>query len=918
MTGNNMDITLYRRKTAMVLHEIEYSLGNFILDEDISIEDIPQDIVKNVVARDSQRKQFSEIIKPKDIIESTYLDELFSIAIEITKNNSLNDYIQYIRDQFIINDIYNIRNVISHPNRQFIISYWFKVAAIASDPIINILKLGRIHSALISAEENNLSDPPDEWYEKTMWELPNNLPEVFEHGITGLVGRQKEQDLLIDCLKNRRVSNIAIVAPGGIGKTALALDLLSRQVKNPETKNYFDSCIFSTLKTEKLTSDGVIKLDAIESLLELKESVLLASNKIYDEAYLTFEELCNNKPEEKILLFIDNLETLLINSTKDFEDFTYDLPPAWRVLITSRISINNARIISLEPLKEKHALHLARTYLQKRNRKNLPEEVLKNLVSKCYNNPLAIRLSIDLYLAGKEIPESISVANKEIASFSYSNLIDALSDVSVNILEALFISDNNNRITLCEMLSLSLEEIVESIAQLSNTSLINRTTSGGGEIYSLSESIRELLVTTPRNIHLREKLLDDLKRRKAITKQIEHEQRQNSIPPYHWEYIPNNLNENLIPFIKDVNKSFKGMNIPSKPKAITLMNKCRDMDHLYSEISIFNRSYGRVASSLNASPIAITKFKKALQLDPNDINSSIFLAMHHHNSGDYSLAYDIYKALIDEGWCNEDEYIAEFTQRIYNGCYLALLFDLRYPAIIEQSKKWKDLKHSRGIVGVFRATALKRMAEDVIQKDPSECMSLLSRAMRTLDDVIRVDGYIRPACEQAKSVFNELAAILKIPAFKEDKDFSNEALEFIAMHLNSISAYVKIGGDDEITTLVRRLSRIDMPKNPFISISIPKYAQSDLYNPIDEEYALQKGLEIVQISNIPKSKDGKESPLYIFAKKDNKDYYLRYEFLKNGGYAEWFNLKQGDSIAIKPLKEQPKGKSLLASEIYLL
>ncbi|HBC6428950.1 TPA: hypothetical protein KEW82_002831 [Citrobacter amalonaticus] len=913
-----MDITLYRRKTAMVLHEIEYSLGNFILDEDISIEDFPQDIVKNVVARESQRKEFSEIIKPKDIIESTYLDELFSIAIEITKNNSLNQYIQYIRDLFIINDIYKIRNVISHPNRQFIISYWYKVAAIASDPIINILNLERIHSALIAAEENNLNDPPDEWYAKTMWELPNNLPEVFEHGITGLVGRQKEQDLLIECLKNRRVNNIAIVAPGGIGKTALALDLLSLQVKNPETKNYFDSFIFSTLKTEKLTPEGVIKLDSIESLSELKESIVSAANKIYDEAYHSFNELCQSKSEERILLFIDNLETLLINSTKDFEDFTYDLPLAWRVLITSRISIGNARVISLEPLKEKHALHLARTYLSKRNRKNLPEDVLKNLVSKCFNNPLAIRLSIDLYLTGKEIPESISVANKEIASFSYSNLIDALSDDSVNILEALFISDNINRITLCEMLSLSLEEIVESIAQLSNTSLINRTTSEGGEIYSLSESIRELLVITPRNIHLREKLLDDLKRRKAITKQIEHEQRQNSIPPYHWDYIPNNLNENLIPFIKDVNKFFKGMNIVSNSKAINLMNKCRDMDHLYSEISIFNRSYGRVASALNASPIATTKFKKALSLDPNDINSSIFLAMHHHNSGDYSLAYDIYKKLIDEGWCNEEEYIAEFTQRIYNGCYFALLFDLRYPEIMEQSKKWKDLKHSRGIVGVFRATALKRMAEGQIQKDPAEAMSLLSRAIKTLNDVIRVDGYIKPACEQAKSIFNELAAVLKMPAYKENKVFSNEALEFIAAHLNNITTYVKIGADDEVTKLIRRLSNIDLPKNPFTSISIPKHAQSDLYNPIDEEYALQKGLEIVQISNIPKSKDGKESPLYIFAKKGNKDYYLRYEYLKNGGYAEWFNLKQGDSIAIRPLKEQPKGKSYLASEIYLL
>ncbi|MEQ5227188.1 NB-ARC domain-containing protein [Proteus vulgaris] len=913
-----MDISLYRRKTAMVLHEIEHSLGNFILDEDISIEDIPQDIVKNVIARDSQRKQFSEIIKPKDIIEATYLDELFSIAIEISKNNSLNEYIQYIRDQFIINDIYNIRNVISHPNRQFVISYWYKVAAIASDPIINILKLNKIHSALISAEENNLSDPPEEWYEKTMWELPNNLPEAFEHGITGLVGRQKEQDLLIECLKNRRVSNIAIVAPGGIGKTALALDLLSRQVKNPDTKNHFDSCIFSTLKTEKLTSDGVIKLDSIESLLELKESIILAANKIYDETYSTFDELCNNKYEEKILLFIDNLETLLINSTKDFEEFTYSLPPVWRVLITSRISISNARIISLEPLKEKHALHLARTYLLKRNRKNLPEEVLKNLVSKCFNNPLAIRLSIDLYLTGKEIPESISVANKEIASFSYSNLIDALSDTSVNILEALFISDNNNRIALCEMLSLSLEEIVESIAQLSNTSLINRNTSEGGEIYSLSESIRELLVITPRNIHLREKLVDDLKRRKAITKQIEHEQRQNSIPSYHWDYIPNNLNENLIPFIKEVNKSFKGMSISSKSKAISLMNKCRDMDHLYSEVSIFNRSYGRVASSLNASPIAITKLKKSLQLDPNDVNANIFLAMHYHNSGNYSLAYEIYKELINDGWCDEDEYVPEFTQRIYNGYYLALLFDLKYSQIIEQSKKWKDLKHSRGIVGVFRATALKRMAEGFIQKDPDQAKSLLSRSMRTLNDVIRVNGYIKPACEQTKSVFNELAVILKMSAFKQDTDFSNESLEFIAEHLDNITIYVKIDVDDEFTKFIRRLSSVNMPKNPFTSFSIAKYAQSDLYNPIDEEYAIQKGLEIVQISNIPKSKSGQEPPLYIFAKKGNKDYYLRYEYLKNGGHTEWFNLKQGDSIAIKPLKEQPKGKSLLASEIYLL
>lgn len=915
-----MDSTIYKRKTAMVLHQIEESLGNFILDENINIDDLPQDLVSTIIERENQRNNLPEIIKPKDIIEATYLDELFSIAIEITKNTSINSYIKYIRDLFITHGIYKIRNIISHPNRQFIISYWFKVAAIASDPIINVLKLDKVHGALVSAENNELSDPPEDWYHKTIWEIPNNLPEIFEHGITGLVGRQKEQDLLFEYLKNRRVNNIAIVAPGGIGKTALALDLLSSQVKIPETKNYFDSFIFATLKTEKLTSEGIIKLDSIESLSELKDIILHAANDIYDININTFEELCKEKESDKILLFIDNLETLLIYSTKEFEDFTNSLPVLWRILITSRISINNASIISLEPLKEKHALHLSRTYLSKRNRKILPEDVLSGLVKKCFYNPLAIRLSIDLYLAGKEIPESITVANKEIASFSYSNLIDVLTDNSVNILEALFISDNINRITLCEMLTLPLEDIVESIAQLSNTSLINRNTSEGGEVYSLSESIRELLVTNPRNIQLRESLIDDLKRRKAITKQIEHEQRENSIPEYHWDYIPHNINENLKPFIKEVNRSFKGLGITNRSKTISLMNRCREIEHMYSEVAIFNRSYGRIASALNATGTAVAKFNKALQIDPDDINSRIFLAIHYHSNGEYPEAYNIYEEIIKTGWCNESQYSNEFIQRIYTGYYFSLLYDLQYKEIIELSKKWKDSNSSRAVIGVFRATALKRLAEGQIQKNPDEAMGLLSRAVKTLDDVIRVDGYIKPACEQAKSIFNELAVVLRIDAYKSNTSFTNEALQFIAKHINNITTYVKLTAEDEITSLVRQLSKMDNPQNPFNKISMPRNAQSDSYNPIDEEYAIQKGLVIVQVTNIPKGKDKDIPSLFIFAREGNKDYYLRYEFLKNGGYSEWYNLKQGDNIAIKPLNSESsvRGKSEMASEIYLL
>ncbi|OUF35537.1 hypothetical protein AZZ63_002627, partial [Enterobacter hormaechei] len=538
-----MDSSLNRRRTAMVLHELEQSLGNYILNTEVSLDEFPEEMIKAITARENQRSQLSNLKKASDVIEATYIDELFNIILEITKDTSVNSYLLDLRELFILYGMYHVRNVISHPNRKFIDSFWYKTAAIASDPLIDILGMTSVRKSLISAERNELLDPPDEWLNKTLWEIPNNLPVVFEHAITGLVGRKQEEKKLLELLKNKRIANIALVAPGGIGKTSLALELLSSKVKQPETKEYIDCCIFSTLKTEKLTYEGVQKLNSIESLMELRKLITIEAEKIYDVSLESFEDLMKKKEDERILLFIDNLETLITNSTTEFQDFCNTLPAAWRLLITSRITINNASIITLEPLQERFALTLSKIYMSRKNIRTLDDNVLANLVKNCHFNPLAIRLSLDLYFSGKEIPDSINVANKEIASFSFSNLIDALSENSINILECLFISNDLNRATLCEFLTLSMDEVAESIAQLSNTSLVVRNVTHDGESYSLSESIREILITNPRNVILRSQLQSDLQKRKTIAKQIEHDQIKNSIPPYHWNYIPNNLNE---------------------------------------------------------------------------------------------------------------------------------------------------------------------------------------------------------------------------------------------------------------------------------------------------------------------------------------------------------------------------------------
>ncbi|EHH5131447.1 hypothetical protein J7F92_004829, partial [Escherichia coli] len=397
----------------------------------------------------------------------------------------------------------------------------------------------------------------------------------------------------------------------------------------------------------------------------------------------------------------------------------------------------------------------------------------------CHYNPLAIRLSLDLYFSGKEIPDSINVANKEIASFSFSNLIDALSVNAINILECLFISNNLNRATLCEFLTLSMDEVAESIAQLSNTSLVVRSVNHDGESYSLSESIREILITNPRNVILRSQLQSDLQKRKTIAKQIEHDQIKNSIPPYHWNYIPTNLNEGLKVLITSLNRSFKGF-ILSNSKAIELMKRFKDAEYLYSEVSIFNRSYGRLYSSLGASALAKDKFELAIKQDPDDVNAQIFLAMHLHSEQDYSGANKIYKELIDCGWVNENEYSPEFTQRIFNGYYLSLLYDHKYPEIIENSKEWKKLKQSRGLVGVFRATAYKRQAEGIAASEPVRAIDLLSRSMRIMDDVIREDGYIKPACDQTKNIFNEIAHALNNKDCISNEKFLAQSIDFIS------------------------------------------------------------------------------------------------------------------------------------------
>ena len=92
--------------------------------------------------------------------------------------------------------------------------------------------------------------------------IRNNLPDSVEHELTGLIGRDRDLSKLENELKKGRHSLIALVARGGTGKTALALECLNRLVLVPETADWAEAIVYCTLKQERLTLSGVQKISA--------------------------------------------------------------------------------------------------------------------------------------------------------------------------------------------------------------------------------------------------------------------------------------------------------------------------------------------------------------------------------------------------------------------------------------------------------------------------------------------------------------------------------------------------------------------------------------------------------------------------------------------------------------------------------
>ncbi|HCM5630907.1 TPA: hypothetical protein N3045_003804 [Klebsiella pneumoniae] len=902
-----------RIKSAMIVYAIEQALGNFILNNSEFSEDLSENTISDILKREQARGRNISNSDTQLIIESSYLNEIFSFALDITKGSTRYDDLKRLKEFCSYLELFEIRNAISHPNRPFPESYWYRSAAIASDPLIEKLNLYQVTQALHAAISGNISPPPEQWVKNVIWAVKNSLPENFDHEITGLLGRDKQFKELKKVLEVPRNSLIAIVAPGGVGKTALILQFLRDLSLSPETTKYAEAILFCTLKNEKLTADGIEKIDAIQGVEQIKEHVLHDLSVLYeDHEFESFENACDKLSDKKIILCIDNLETLLLNNQREFIEFNQSLPLHWRVIVTSRITVDSATTVVLDALGKKHAMHLARNYFRKRGVSQLIESELETIVSKTNYNPLAIRLTVDLFLRGQDLPSSISQSQKDIAAFSYRNLIDTLLPASIAILEAIFSSGASSRNELAEILTLDNDEVAQSVNELSKTSLIIRSLDDSEQdLFSLSDSIRDLLLVNPKNIEVRKHVSETIRKRRIMLQEHSRSQEQRGVTKFDEDYIPSDTPDGLKMLGVETNKLLRKRQIPVGVLA-DISNKYRDALSQYSKNYLFNFNYARVLMQLKVDGSALYYLLEAEKLNPKSPMIKLAIAKYHFSNGQYPEAEKYFKELFNEGYGNKENSNEHFSHSVVKGWLQSLLYQGKHDDVIGITEGWQGVVGHRALFGSYRASAYKRSIEHQLN-DIDKVESALDKAISVLSEVFKLEGMGTIACAEAFRVIKELHYILQSQS-TFSVGFLYRALAFVSDNLFEMLQDNRNYSLDssEIKDWLKVFYDVDIKNNPVHNLGW--YHSEEVNYSLEHINMLERdGYTIVTVYHLPNNEDG--VPKYMFAADDKgTQYYLNVNFFK-AGWERWSFFDVNTKLAIKTKNNVQTGKTIAANEI---
>jgi LuxR family glucitol operon transcriptional activator len=314
----------------------------------------------------------------------------------------------------------------------------------------------------------------------------HNLP-TPDFDETGFIGRKQQVAQVINlCLGPYPV--ITLVGDGGIGKTALALkvayDILDR-VDCP-----YDAIVWTSSKTTQLTVHEIRRIEgSVRNSLGMLQNVAhhLAGIDVEDP----LDEVLSYLSEFKILLILDNLETVLDHRIRDFLG---RLPMGSKILITSRIGLGAYDYpVKLQAMEE--SSQLLRALARSRSVSELVRTSNGQLNGYCKrmkDNPGYIKWFVSAVQAGMR-PEEVLGNPSMFLDFCMSNVYDYLSSDSRKILQSLLcLPGKKSQAELSFINQFPALELQKSIQELLTTNMVIMTSIPKGASFESHYDISDL------------------------------------------------------------------------------------------------------------------------------------------------------------------------------------------------------------------------------------------------------------------------------------------------------------------------------------------------------------------------------------------------------------------------------------------
>jgi tetratricopeptide (TPR) repeat protein len=314
-----------------------------------------------------------------------------------------------------------------------------------------------------------------------MTNLPNAEYEKF-------IGRQKEISELKKALEHPRHFITALDGIGGVGKTAIALYTCYYLINNNQNKP-FEYIIWLSAKNTLLKDGKIVQLEqSFEHLGQLLDTILVVlgfneyieSDNLKQKSEIVYSLL----EETKVLIVLDNLETIKPDNFEAIWNFIDNLPFPSKVLLTSReFPQSIPQTIRIENLSEGDSYLLIDQFSKEIGIQDDYLSGIRTIVYKLSSGlPVVIKSILGQIILGKHIntiKKEIETNTDNISKFCFEQQLRLLDyDQKIVILAISLSADVLNhdalQLVVSDLVSSNLVDIVQnlntfSIIKINNT-----------------------------------------------------------------------------------------------------------------------------------------------------------------------------------------------------------------------------------------------------------------------------------------------------------------------------------------------------------------------------------------------------------------------------------------------------------------